>query len=529
MAHPFDQKQLDDWEILDRKIVGRWADGLLVWWCVISEDQPRGIWAPFVVDVDGSTVKQWPIWAPLPGSQYQFLTSPIFETMVAGNRGGGKSELLLMDFARDVGKGYGSAWRGILFRQQLGDLDEMVRKAETLFKPLYGESFRFLKSKADYACVWESGEQLLFRHMIDETEYKEYHGHQYPWIGWEELTQWENLKAYRMMFSCCRPTAPGVPTRVRSNTNPSGPGHNEVKKRFQLPAMYGRVIRMPNEEPRVAIRSQLEENFILLHTDPGYKMRIIAAAPSAAVAKAWGKGDWDVTEGGMVDDLWNAAVHVVPKLSIRNLPRGWQFSRSYDHGQAKPFCCLWWAESNGEPIKLPDGRVIGQVRGDLILFMEWYGTTGDADTGVRMASTAIATGILDRERDNGMSGRVIGGAADTEIWSKDSRGTGRAPIDDFESKGVYWDQADKSHGSRKRGWTLLREYMDGAIPSADGTRERPGLFVCANNRHWLELVPTMPRSIDDPDEIPKSYEDHPADATRYRLTWTFMGTSRKSF
>src|SRR6202000_2412022 len=133
-----------------------------------------------------------PMWAPLPGAQYIALSSPVFELLMDGNRGSGKSELLLLDFAREVGKGFGSAWRGILFRKQLGDLDEMVRKAEALFGALYGDKFRFLHSKSDYRCVWDTGEELLFRHLANVDEYQEYHGHQYPWIGFEELTQWED-------------------------------------------------------------------------------------------------------------------------------------------------------------------------------------------------------------------------------------------------------------------------------------------------------------------------------------------------
>ncbi len=331
------------------------------------------------------------------------------------------------------------------------------------------------------------------------------------------------------MMSCCRPTAPGIPTRVRCNTNPSGPGHNPVKKRFQLPAMFGRIIRMPNEEPRVAIQSRIAENFVLLHETPNYMNRVKGAALSAAQADAWSTGNWNVTEGGMIDDLWRADVHVIPNLHARQIPYGWHFSRSYDHGQSKPFSVLWWAESNGEPIRLPDGRWVGQIPGDLILFMEWYGTNGEDDTGLNMLATKIAQGILDRERDANISARVVGAVADTEIWSRDSRGTGRAPIDDFNDKGIYYDQADKSHGSRKRGWTLIRERVGGALPGLDGTREKPGIFVCMRCKHWLDLVPTMPRSIDDPDEIPKTYEDHPADATRYRLTWQFMGMRRRSF
>lgn len=524
---------LEDWICLDIKVAGEYVidgkQGQLIWALLPDEEEPRGRWKPLLIG-PGNLILECPIWAPLPGSQMQFLSSPIFETILEGNRGGGKSELLLMDFARDVGRGFGSAWRGILFRQQLGDLDEMVRKAESLFKPLYGDDFRFLKSKADYAAVWKSGESLLFRHMLDESEYKEYHGHQYPWIGWEELTQWMDLKAYLLMFSCCRPTAPGIPIRVRANTNPSGPGHHAVKKRFRLPEMRGRVIRVPGEEARVAINSKLEENFILLHTDPNYGQRIVQAATSQAQKDAWSKGDWNVTEGGMVDDVWDQGVHVIPDLMGMRIPLSWRICRTYDHGQARPFWCGWFAESSGEAIILPDGRRIGQVRGDLVLFMEWYGLKpGEDDVGIAMRASSIAKGMLERDRDVGVAGRVVSGAADTEIWSKDNRGLGRAPIDDFESEGVFFDQADKSPGSRKRGWGLLREYLEGAKLGKDGTREKPGLFICRRCKHWLALVPTMPRSPKDPDDIPDKYEDHPADGTRYRLTWVFKGMSRRSF
>ena len=441
------------------------------------------------------------------------------------------SEVLLMDYASEVDKGWGSAWRGILFRKQLGDLDEMVRKAETLFNVLYGDRFRFLHSKSDYRCVWDTGEELLFRHLMNIEEYGEYHGHQYPWIGFEELTQWEDDKPYRKMFSCCRPTAQGIPTRVRSNCNPSGVGHSWIKKRFRLPAMYGRIIRNPGEEARVAIKLDLKENFVLLHGDPGYINRIRQAASSPAEAKAWAEGDWDVTFGGMFDDLWDAKTHVIPDLRPTGIPRGWTISRSYDHGQSHPFAVLWWAESNGEPIRLPDGRLIGQVRGDLVLFKEWYGSNGEENTGLRMLSKKIAEGIRDRQNDMGIGFRVNAGPADTEIWTKrDTGNIAEAPIDNFESilGPDCWEKADKSPGSRVRGWQLIREYLGGAKPGPDGTRGEPGLFVCQGCTYWIELVPSAGRDPANQDEVPKGYEDHLGDATRYRLGWTHSFAKQSS-
>ena len=37
-------------------------------------------------------------WAPQPGSQTLFVTSPVFETLYEGTRGPGKTNALLMDF-----------------------------------------------------------------------------------------------------------------------------------------------------------------------------------------------------------------------------------------------------------------------------------------------------------------------------------------------------------------------------------------------------------------------------------------------
>ena len=528
----------EDWEVLDKRYAGQLGDRQhLMWWLIADESARGSTWHPYMVADDQKTIMSVPAWAPLPGSQMVFLSSPIFETLYEGNRGGGKSEMLLFDFAKEVGKGYGENWRGILFRKQLGDLDEMVRKAEMLYTKLF-PGFRFLHAKSDYAAVWPTGERLLFRHLANEEEYQEYHGHQYPWIGFEELTQWENDKAYRKMFSCCRPTAQGVPTRIRSNTNPSGVGHNWVKKRFRLPMMSGRIVRVPGEEPRVAIRSDLRENFPLLHSDPGYPARIRAAASSPAEAAAWADGDWDVTFGGMFDDIWDKKIHIIPDIKPSLAPRGWKFSRAYDHGQSKPFAHGWWGESNGEPIRIPvyhDGKLlgyrhVGNIRGDLVLFKEWYGCKeGDDDVGVRMRATAIAQGIKDREKDWGISWRINPGPADTEIWSKDNRGTQKAPIDDFESVlgADCFDKADKSPGSRIRGWQKIREFMEGAVPGPDGTRENPGMFICEGCVHWIELVPPMSRDPANQDEVPDGCEDHLGDMTRYRVLWahSFMGQS----
>ena len=68
--------------------------------------------------------------------------------------------------------------------------------------------------------------------------------------------------------------------------------------------------------------------------------------------RAWLFGDWDITAGGMFDDLWDASVHVVQPFEI---PGTWYLDRSFDWGSSKPYSVGWWAESDGSDIKLADG------------------------------------------------------------------------------------------------------------------------------------------------------------------------------
>ena len=513
-------------DVLERRVVAESPDALLEWRLMVSSDQGESSWVPFNINKKKDT-QTIPIWMPLPGSQYIFLECPVFEALYEGTRGPGKTLTLMLDFAKDVGKGYGKAWRGVLFRNQFGDLDDIVRKIEEWFPQIW-PGFRFLRSKSEYMAIWPDGEALLLRHMRDEDDYNEYHGHEYPWIGWEELTEWENDKAFNLMMSCCRPPRQGIPCRIRSTTNPYGTGHQWVKRRYRLPDYRGRTVKVPGEMPRVAIHGTLAENFLLLHAQPDYPTQVRQAAANPAQAEAWLKGDWNVTAGGMIDDLWRDKVHIVPYFPARAIPAGWTITRAYDHGQSHPFAVGWWLESNGEPIEVK-GRIIGGRRGDLILWNEWYGTSGSVNEGIRMPSRKIAQGIIDRESDWGLTGRVTPGPADTEIFNRSSDRDNRSPADDMEAAGVYWERADKSGGSRKRGWEMLRTRLNDSIPNADGTRELPGLFISDRCRYWIDLVPPMPRDSKDPDEVPDTYEDHHADMTRYRITWEIPGMWREGF
>jgi hypothetical protein len=503
---------------------------------VAAKFKRRGAdWIPMVEEPDGSFREV--AWAPQAGSQYFFLRDPTTEVLYEGTRGPGKTDALIMDFAQDVGRGWGAEWRGVLFRQTHPQLRDVIEKSKKWVKRIWPDAF-FNEIKTFWE--WPSGERLYFSHFPTPASYNDYHGHAYPWIGWEELTTWATPDCFKVMFSCSRSTAKGMPRKVRATTNPYGVGHNWVKSRYRLPVAPGQILgpvisdsideNGNKEPPRRSIHGFLDENRLLLHADPEYKSRIRAAARNASELAAWMDGSWDIVAGGMFDDIWYGYKDtiVVPPFEV---PASWRIYRAYDHGSSKPFSVGWYAISDGTDLKLSDGKVRATVRGDLFRINEWYGWRGQPNEGSRMLVPDIARGIIEREikwgyRDpQGRWSKVRRGPADTQIFD-DVNDNNATIANDFakpvllngvKHKGVYWEPADKGPGSRKQGWEQVRKRLKATKRPEGGYREVPGLFICSNNTHWLRCVPVLPRDEKDIDDVDDESEDHNGDETRYML------------
>lgn len=444
------------------------------------------------------------VWAPQPGSQTIFLTCPHFEVLYEGTRGPGKTDALLMDFAQHVGRGYGRSWRGVLFRQTYKQLGDVIAKSRKWFHRAFPQA-RF--NASDHTWTWPDGEQLLLRHMKRPDDYWNYHGHEYPWIGWEELTTWSDLKCYDLMKSCCRSSDPRVPRKYRSTANPWGRGHNQVKARFIDPAPPGVPWTNDDGLKVVRIRGHWSENRILLAADPEYPKRIAAAASNPEQAKAWLQGSWDIVAGGMFDDLWGPKL-ILPRFPV---PAGWRMDRAFDWGSTRPFSYGLWAESDGTPIELP-GRTVHLARGTLVRVAEWYGWDGkNPNTGLRMTDPDIGRGIVERESRWGYRERIEPGPADAAIFT--AAADGKSIAGALAAAGAEFTPSAK--GARAPGWQAMRNMMQAGL---EAPREEPGLFVVEDCRQWLRTVPVMPRSEKDPDDVDTDAEDHAADETRYKIT-----------
>ncbi len=453
---------------------------------------------------------------PHPGSQQLFLTAPFEELLYHGTRGPGKTDALLMDFPQEVGKGFGRAWRGVLFRETYPQLSDVINKTLKWYPRIWpGAKYN---SQA-YTWTWPDGEQLLLRHMGNPKDYWNYHGHEYPWIGWEELTNWATSECYDMMMATNRTTDPDVPKRVRATCNPWGCGHHWVKAHFVDVTPPGVPHRTEQKNPytgkmvtreRTHLFGSLAENTHLLQTDPEYVINLMSIK-DVNLRKAWLGGSWDIVAGGYFSDVWDVARNVIQRPWTP--PREWECFTAFDWGSASPFSVGFWAMSDGT--EAPDGKYYS--RGTLIRFDEWFGADPERpDQGLRLTNTAIGEGIKSRIEAYEQRGIEFSqGPADPSIWAEDGGPSIYAQI----RKAVGWDLWGPADNSRLPGWQSMRGKMEGDPDKG------PSLFVMSNCKAWLATVPVLQRDERDWEDIDTDANDHAADETRYACTWRRHETS----
>jgi len=494
-------------------------------------------------------MKQKVIWSPLPGSQALAMNAPCNHILFEGTRGPGKTDAQLMRFRRYVGMGYGQAWRGIIFDRQYKSLDDLIAKSKRWF-PQFHDGARFLSSQSALKWVWPTGEELLFRHMHDETDYDQYHGHEYPFIGWNELTKYPTSACYDVMMSTNRssfvpeehtprnsktgqyetpdgkPLDP-IPMIVFSTTNPFGAGHNWVKRRFIDPVPAGEVKRMTTEifNPRTQKRENITKTQVRLfgsykenrYLSPEYVAELENITDQNR-KRAWLEGDWDITAGGAFDDVWNSDLHIVPRFQV---PGSWRICRSMDWGSSHPFSVGWWAISNGEEVAISEDRTVCFPKDSLIRIAELYGAdvvNGEQfghNKGRKLSARRLAQEVLEVEEELTMLGWIKTkpepGPADNQIYnvSEDESGSIASMMED---EGVEWTRSDKKAGSRANGFQIMRDMME---RSTD--REGAGLYIMNNCDAFINTIPSLPRDDKKLDDVDTDAEDHVYDEARYMV------------
>lgn len=477
--------------------------------------------------------------APLSFSQEAFLCAPEREVIAVGPRGGGKSEAMAMDCLSGIGRGWGSAYSVIIFRQNQGMLRDMVKLLNDLIMPVWPWA---KYHQNNHIFSWPTGETIELYHFESVADFNNIQGREFAVICWDELCQWPTPECYLMAMSCLRSTAlQSMPRKIRATANPLGAGHGWVKHRFRLrgaptgvlPAISDSIGEDGKPElPRRAIGFPFTSNVLLMRNEPKY-MQTIAAACKGNVARlrAWTVGDFDVVAGGCVDEIWYeySKFFLIDEFEI---PPGFRMYISFDWGSDKPYSVGFWAVSDGDDIQFPNGVVWSTKKGDLFRVGEIYGSNGKPDQGTKETASQITKRIVEYKIKRGWrfqdhTGRWIDrckrGVADSQLFEERPGEPTRAEmyrvpvvVNGVRHPGVDWEKSTKGKYSRRDSLDRLSERLLATVPP----REHKGLFVVEKFCHdFCRTLPILQRDEKDPDAPHGDQEDHCFDETGYLMRY----------
>lgn len=254
--------------------------------------------------------------------QCLFLLLDCEEAHYGGSVGGGKSAALLMAALQYVDV---PAYRALIVRRTFKQLEKGDGLIPLSLEWMTNTDANWNETKKKWS--FPSGATIEFGHMDDPQAKYDYQGGRWLFIGFDELTQFNEDDYEYVAFSrAARKTALknlGIPRRVRSTANPGGIGHGWVKKRFIDPAT-----RKPGA---VFIPARIRDNPGLDADD--YEQGL-SHLPEH-MRKQLMDGDWDVFEGAAYPDF-DPAVHVIPPGEVPDVPREWARFEQMDFGVANP-------------------------------------------------------------------------------------------------------------------------------------------------------------------------------------------------
>lgn len=228
------------------------------------------------------------VWEPT-AKQSEFLSAVEDEVLFGGAAGGGKSDALIVDAIGASNDGYKNPrYRALLIRKTFPQLRELIDRSRIIY-PIADKGAVF--KEADKAWEFSCGAKVIFGYCERDADVYQYQGHEYQWIGIDELGHWSTPFVYEYLTSRLRSPDKSLKPYMRASCNP---GPKWIMERFGIskggkPSMLefdieGRLFR------RRFIPSFLADNKHLEGT--GYRERLLQLPE--AQRQMLLEGRWDV-------------------------------------------------------------------------------------------------------------------------------------------------------------------------------------------------------------------------------------------
>jgi hypothetical protein len=426
------------------------------------------------------------VWEPNSGRQTSFCASGAREVLYGGAVGGGKTDgLIALGLKWHENKRY----RGIILRRIRKEQQEVIDRANELIVDLYGTRGREFWRESRSRWEFPSGAFFYVGCAEHEQDIHAFKTFQYSYIAFDELTTFTQYQYLYMLSRNRVPAGVDIPLMMRSGTNPDGPGHVWVFKRFVEGKKPGRIYRYLEEVEhpiegviRLPITRQFIPSTVFDNPKLGDRDSYIAGlkAMKGPVAEALLYGRWDVFQG-------QAFPYEIESVEAEVKAEQCYWVRCLDYGWSDPTVVYWLVVY---PFLEPDqsGLPLVEVARELVV----------SETSVDGIVHYINE-IERRLKIRRFSGSVIDpSAAKTEGTSQ------RSIMDMFTQRGIWFE---KAISDRQSGWAMVRRFLE-----------------AGRLRVWSGKAPalldTLPKLIRDPnkkDDILPKQNDHPADTIRYGL------------
>lgn len=425
------------------------------------------------------------------------------QVMYGGAAGGGKSHALRMDGLIACLENPGL--QAYLFRRTYPELkDNHLIPIQQMAIPPEVATWK----ETDRKLTFYNDSFLQFCFAEDQADIFKYQGAEMHWLGVDEgaLFLPDQLKFLRTRVRLGRwqPTQQDMFPRIVIGSNPGGPAHNFLREVFieQAPPMhvfYDRTTATKRSKgwKSVYIPARMDDNPYL--DVENYEGTFTAL--SAERAKALRDGDWDVVAGAALSMLERGR-HMVRHFKP---PRHWTHVMAMDWGTAKPFSVGWYTISEGAVLASKDGfPEVHLPKGAVIRFAEWYGWSGEADTGCRMSSGEVAREILKLEQEMELPPIDLR-IADPQMWASQD---GPSPQQNMRVATNGRIILKQGRRDRKANYTEIVNRLVGE--RSDDGKTVPMFYVTANCRHFWRTVPGLVLDTMEPDKGPatRTQEDH---------------------
>lgn len=434
------------------------------------------------------TVEDNIIFSPNPGPQEDFLAAPETDVLFGGAAGGGKSYAFVIDPLRYAHK---RGHRALLLRKSLKELRELIDTTRELYPQIFpGAKYK----ETEKMWIFPSGARFEFGYLERESDVYQYQGQAYTWIGFDEITHLATEFAWNYLGSRLRSTDPEIELYMRCTTNPGGPGHSWVKKRYIDPAPANESFIGSDGIKRRFIPAKLTDNPYLAK-DGRYEAML--KSMDEVTRRRLLDGDWNINEGVAFPEF-NRELHVIPPFEI---PSSWFRFKGVDYGYSAPSACVWCA--------------VDPEDGTIIVYRELYkaGLTGEE----------LGAVLVELEEDER---RSIPGVLDTAAWNR--TGYSGPTIGEILNRQPYSLKLRPADKNRIAGKIQVHERL--RFNQETGRPKMQFFNTCPNIIRELESIPLDPSK---PEDVDTKAEDHAYDALRYAImsrprTETFDDWARKA-